>query len=156
MYQLIQHVLIQQVLEALEANFVARRRNCVTGQVPADIRTLILHLFQTYGKITAKQLRKICNEVATMVYNLSEPITVIFDAIDNQGKLGELVGKPYTLSQIVDLAFLVISNYSFFRDDVRRWLRCSRTCRPNIPGPRCICFKNSMQSCAKQRHQSMN
>ena len=60
--------------------------------------------------------------MATIAYNLSKPIAVIFDAVDNQGKLGELVGKPYTPSQIVDLDFLVISNYPIFRDNVRRWI----------------------------------
>ena len=58
-----------------------------------------------------------------MTYNLTEPITVIFDAVDNQRELGELTGKHYTPSQIADLSFLVISNYPIFRDNVRIWLR---------------------------------
>ena len=58
-----------------------------------------------------------------MAYNLSEPIMVIFDAFNDQHELGELDGKLYTPSQIEDLAFLVISNYPIFRDNVRRWLR---------------------------------
>ena len=49
-----QHALIQQVMEALEAKILTRLGNCVTAQVPANIRTLILHIFQAYGKITAK------------------------------------------------------------------------------------------------------
>ena len=107
-------------MEALEAKIITRLRNHVTGQVPADIQTLILHLFQAYGKITVKQLRKKYNEVATMVYVLSKPITVIFDTDDKQRELGELAGKSYTSLHIVDLALLVISNYPIFRDDVRR------------------------------------
>ena len=57
-----------------------------------------------------------------MVYDMTKPTTVIFDMVDNQCKLEELAGKYYTPSQILDLAFLAISNYSSFRDNVRRWL----------------------------------
>ena len=46
MYQLVQRALIQQVLEALKAKILTRLRSRVTGQVPADIQTLLLHLFQ--------------------------------------------------------------------------------------------------------------
>ena len=49
-----------------------------------------------------------------MAYNLTKPITIIFDAVDNQCKLGELARQLYNPSQIVDLAFLVISNYPIF------------------------------------------
>ena len=61
--------------------------------------------------------------MATMAYNLTKPITVIFDAVDYQRELGELFSKPYTLSQIVDLVFLVISDYPIFRENARRLLR---------------------------------
>ena len=58
-----------------------------------------------------------------MAYNLSEPIMIIFDAVNDQYKLRDLVSKPYTPSQFVDFAFLVISNHQIFRGGVRGWLR---------------------------------
>ena len=56
-YQLIQRALVQQVLETIEIKYLSSIRNCITGQIPAEIRTLILHLFRVYGKITPQQLR---------------------------------------------------------------------------------------------------
>ena len=103
--------------------FLTRLQNRVTDQVPADIRTLILHLFQTYIKITSKQLQNKYNQVSTMTYNLIKPITVFFDEVINQRKLGELAKKSCTPSQIMDLNFRVISNYPIYRDNERRWLR---------------------------------
>ena len=55
-----QHALIQQVLEALEAKILTRLRNHVTGQIPEDTRTLTLHLFWVYGKY---QYQEITNQV---------------------------------------------------------------------------------------------
>ena len=50
-----------------------------------------------------------------MAYNLTKPIMVIFDAVDDQRKLGESADKLYTPPKIMDLVFLVISNYPFFK-----------------------------------------
>ena len=49
---LIQHALVQQVLEAINEKYLSSLRNQITGQVPSDIRDLILHHFCVYGKIT--------------------------------------------------------------------------------------------------------
>ena len=50
-YQLIQRALVQQVLETIKAKYLSSFRNRITRQFHAEIRTLILHLFQVYGKI---------------------------------------------------------------------------------------------------------
>ena len=57
-----------------------------------------------------------------MACGLNKPIMVIFGALNNQCNLGKAAGKPYTPSQMVDLAFLIISNYPIFRDNARRWI----------------------------------
>ena len=44
-YQLIQHAPVQQVLEDVEDKCLSSLRSRFTGQVPPDIRDLILHLF---------------------------------------------------------------------------------------------------------------
>ena len=49
-YQLVQRATIQQFLEAINAKYVSRLRDRVTGQVPTDIRLLMMSLFQIYGK----------------------------------------------------------------------------------------------------------
>ena len=56
-YQLIQCALVQQVLETIETKYLRSIKNRITGQVPAEIRMLILHLFQIYRKIAPQQLR---------------------------------------------------------------------------------------------------
>ena len=55
-YQLIQHVLVQQVLECIEDKYLTMLRSGITGQVLAKICTLVLHLFCIYGKISPQQL----------------------------------------------------------------------------------------------------
>ena len=77
------HAVIQQVLEAIGPEYLTRLCNRVTGQVPSDIRLLFSSLFSIYGKISANQLREKYDEVATMSYEVMEPIDVIFNSVDD-------------------------------------------------------------------------
>ena len=90
--------------------------------MPSNIRALMLHLFQVYEKVFTKQLRTKYDKVVTMTYDMTKPIMVIFDAVNDQRELGELTGKSYTPSQIVYLTFLVVSNYPISSNNMRRWL----------------------------------
>ena len=49
-YQLMQRAFIQEVTEAIDGKYLTCLRNRVTGQVPTDIRQLILSLFMIYAK----------------------------------------------------------------------------------------------------------
>ena len=122
-YQLVQRATIQQVLEAIDPKYVTRLRNRVTGQVPTDIRFLFMSLFSIYGKISANNLKDKYDNVATMSYDIDEPISIIFEAVDDLREIAELANKPYTDQQMVDLAYIVVSKLPIFRSDIRRWLR---------------------------------
>ena len=122
-YNLVMRACIQQVLAAISPKYLTRLRNRVTGQVPADIRLLFTSLFSIYGKISAGQLKEKYDDVVTMPYDITEPIDMIFNAVDDLREIAELAGRPYSLIQMVDLGYLVIAKQSIFRSDVRRWLR---------------------------------
>ena len=52
LYLLIQHALVQQVLEVIDETYLSSLRTQITGHVPSDIRDVILHRFRVYDKIT--------------------------------------------------------------------------------------------------------
>ena len=49
-YQLVQRATIQQVWEEINSKYVTRPYNRITGQVPTDIRPVMISLFQIYEK----------------------------------------------------------------------------------------------------------
>ena len=108
-YQLVQCALIQQVLEAIDSKYLTRMINRVTGQVPSDIQLLVMSLFTIYGKILAYKLKEKYDAVATMPYEIVEPIDTIFDAVDDLREIAELANRPYTATQMVDLGYIVVS-----------------------------------------------
>ena len=58
MYQHVQRALVQKILEEIETKYLNSIRNRVTGQAPAEICALIIHVFQIYGKTNPQQLRE--------------------------------------------------------------------------------------------------
>ena len=78
------------VLRVTESKYMTCLRNRVTGQVPADTRTLILSLFAIYGKISPTKLREKYDLVTTMVHEIVEPIGTIFNALDHLREIAEL------------------------------------------------------------------
>ena len=82
-----------------------------------------MSLFTIYGKISAHKLKEKYDTVATMPYDIVEPIDTIFDAVDDLREIAELANRPYTATQMVDLGYIVVSQLPLFRSDVRRWLR---------------------------------
>ena len=58
-----------------------------------------------------------------MVYDISEPIDLIFNAVDDLREIAELATRPYTDIQMVDLGYMVLARQPIFRSDIRRWLR---------------------------------
>jgi len=122
-YQLVQHSLIQQVLEAIYGRYLSRLRNRVTGQVPAEIRLLILNIFLLCGKITPQQLNTKKTDAENMEYQLSESIDIIFLVVEELQELAELVWRSFTPQQIVDCGYLIVSKHRIFRSYIYKRLR---------------------------------
>ena len=78
------------------------------GQVPAEMRALILHLFRLYGKITNQKLRAKRETIEQMDYKIDEPIAIIFDALKDLVEIAELAGRPYSVDQIVDIGYIIL------------------------------------------------
>ena len=108
-YQLVQRALVQQVLDAIDHKYLFTLRNRTTWQVPADIRSLILHLFCIYNKISPQKLRTRYDKIEGMEYKMEEPIDIILDAIEDLVDIGELVGRPYSPEKFVDLGYIILS-----------------------------------------------
>ena len=83
LYLLVQQAIIQQFLDAIESKYLTCLHNRLIGQVPSIIYALIFQLLQVYGKITPKILWEQYDAVASMSYNIDEPINIIYSSIDD-------------------------------------------------------------------------
>ena len=95
-------------------------QNRITGQFPADIRLLDIHLFDTCGRINEKELQTKYDKTTKLAYNVSEPINDIFNSVEDLCEISELAYCPYSARQQVNIGYLILSRKPIFRSDVRR------------------------------------
>ena len=122
-YILIQRALISLVKQAAEIKYTNAVRNCITGQLPADIWLLKNHLFDTYGNINENELQTQYDITTKLTYDVSEPIDDAFNTVEDLYKVTELADCPYLARQQVNIRYLVVSKQPIFRNDVRQSMR---------------------------------
>ena len=54
---------------------------------------------------------------------MEEPIDLIYDAVEDLREIGELLARPYSPAQIVDLGYIILAKNRLFRGDIRKWMR---------------------------------
>ena len=78
-----QTTVIQKIIKYVDKKYLAALRNPVTGQITSLIPTFLNFLHNNYGHITPQQLDGKTTTLKSMTYNLSQPIDVIFNSMDN-------------------------------------------------------------------------
>ena len=118
----IKQALIKQIVEAIEPTFIKSLRNTTTNTITSTIPDILQYLFRRYGKVTPDKLSNAELEVRTYVYNLQDPIIILFDKVEDLVKLAEAAEMPYTVAQTVNLGVQMIRNTHDFHQGLRDWL----------------------------------
>jgi hypothetical protein len=119
---LIAHV----VKSIINQYFMQTHRNHDTAVFPASLQTTILSdLSLNYGNVTPGHISSKKLQVSTMHYDLSMPIDNVFNAIGDLGDLAEAGGSLISHEQMMDLAYLILSNVPMFLSSPRLVPTCS-------------------------------
>ena len=112
-YILMQRSLLALVQNAVQSKCTNAVQNFITGQLPADIWLLKIHLFDTYGKINENELQTKYDETTKLAYNVSDPIDDIFNSVEDLCKIAELANFPYSERQHVNIGYLIVLKKQF-------------------------------------------
>ena len=69
------------------------------------------HLFATYGKITPQQVKNKEMELYNFPFDISQPVDVLFNAIEDLADLADHANSPMTPQQMIDLTGLGMAFY---------------------------------------------
>jgi hypothetical protein len=81
---------------------------------------ILMHLKQTYGFINPTQLAENYNKITAPI-NFQDPIETLLKHIEDGVRHAN--AQPYTETQYVNIAFLLILNTGAIPDDCRDWQR---------------------------------
>ena len=85
------------------------------------IVTILTYLFTKYGHIDDDALAHKGKTVREMVYNIQDPLIIIYKEIEELEDLGQASLNPYLPSQLVTFALQIIKNTGDFEDSQKQW-----------------------------------
>ena len=121
--QATEKALVAQIVEAIDPIYIRSLLNRATGQYSTNIRAVITHLFSTYGKITPQQVKAFEQTIYAMHYDISQPVDVVFNTIEDLADLADHGNSPMTAQQQIDLAYVILARQPILHNDVRLWQR---------------------------------
>ena len=119
--QAVETVLRNQLIEAIDDEYIRPLRNPHTDMVNDPITTIFTFLHKSYGKITTGQFKVMESEIDDLIYDPATNVDKIFNKIQDFQDLCLLIGKTKSDTQLVDMAYLIFQKSGIFRDTLLRW-----------------------------------
>jgi hypothetical protein len=119
----IERAIIKQIVKAVEPKFLKSLRNTTTNVITKSIPEILQYLFRKFGAIDSEQLMTEERTVRDIVYNLQDPLVILYDAIEELERLGVAAENPYTPKQLIAFGLEVLRNSREFEDGIRAWNR---------------------------------
>ena len=121
--QATEKALIAQIVATIDPIYLRALLNRATGQYSASISALLLHLFNTYGKITPQHVKMKEQELYNMHFDISQPVDTVFCLIEDLCELADHSNSPMSTQQMIDLAFVIFAKQPILQHDLRLWTR---------------------------------
>jgi hypothetical protein len=119
----VHNALVQQVVKAIEPMYLKALRNPLTQAFTVPLNEILQHLMTVYGKLNPKTFKSMKDEVESYQYDISLPVDVVFDPIDDLAELAGVADQPMTEAQMINIAFIVFQNTGKFKSDLKAWNR---------------------------------
>jgi uncharacterized phage-associated protein len=119
----VEQALIQQIVTAVDEQYINAMKNRETGQFTGNVRQIFTYLQNTYGKISPSQLSQFEQEVSEMPYDPVTPVDNIFNKIEDLLEYGDLAQCPFSQPQAIAKAYNIINKTGKFRESVKAWNR---------------------------------
>ena len=112
----------QILLTNVNEMFIRSLRHKYVGYSLTSTRTILEHLYTTYTNISSADLKD-NDAVFRTLYDINQPIETLFDRVENCGDYAAAGNTPYSLEQVLGIAFQLVYQSGLFVDDCKSWKR---------------------------------
>ena len=119
--QAVEQALRQQLVEAVESDYLDAIRNQHTEMIQHSIPDIIAHLRNTYGSITEEELSEREDALKAYVYDPTYAVDTVFTKIKKHQELASLMDNPLTDKQQVSIAYKIFNRAGVFQNDLIKW-----------------------------------
>jgi hypothetical protein len=119
----VERALMQQVVSAVEPQYLMAMRNRTTGQFTVTIFQLLQYLLTVYGKIAPSQLLHLEQETKSLAYDPITPVDVVINQVENLVEYGEMAHCEFTMAQTINIAYAILNRTTKFKESIKAWNR---------------------------------
>ena len=123
---MLERTFIQKIIEAIDTKYLSALCNYINWKIAPPIPTILEFLHNNYECITPQQLDEKTTTVKWMIYDLSQPIDIIFNNIKDLVEYTRAAEAELTQSQTINLALVILNRQWIFKDDIRAWKRTNQ------------------------------
>ena len=112
----------QIFLSAVDKMFIRSLRHKYVRYGLTTTRTILDHQYTTYANISSADLQE-NDAVFRNPYDTNQPIETLFDRVENCGYYAAAGNTPYSLEQVIGIAFQLVYQTGLFVDNCKSWKR---------------------------------
>ena len=120
-YQALKRVLRNQIVTAIDPEYLDPIRCNLTDMVNQDIQEIIQFLQDTYGTMSVNEIEEETSKIKNFTYDPTKSINLLLTAVQEHADLLKIAGAELQDSQVVALAYFLISKYQLFQDALKSW-----------------------------------
>ena len=117
----VEKTIIKQIVAAIDAKYLKALRNRLTNSITSSVAQVIRYLKDRYGIVPPDILAEAERDVRNLHYDLREPISMIFDDIEDLELLGIEAKIAYTPQQLINFATDILIKNSAFEQTLIAW-----------------------------------
>ena len=119
--QIVEQTLRQQIIKAVDSEYLDALRNSETDMIQESIPEIILYLTKTYGNVSPQEISDKEDELKGFVYDPQQSVDVVFNKIKSFADLEDLLGDKVSDSKLVNYAYLIFNRITLFQDSLLKW-----------------------------------
>ena len=110
----------QMIKNAIDNEYLAEFLDSTTYQINKPLHEVMTTLYELYGQVRRSDTKIVEREVENMSYDLSQPPSIIWKAIDDLQKLAKAAKIGYSDEQLTEMGITIIQNTHDFEKGFRR------------------------------------
>ena len=118
----VEKALMKQLVQAIPEVYLKPFRNQYSNSLNVSLSTILTSLFTTYGKIQDDTLQEVTDKLRERIFDISEPLVVMFNEIEELKALSIAANNEYTERQLVNIGIQLIKNTNDFERGLENWI----------------------------------
>ena len=111
----------RHIQNLIEEDYIKPLVKKFTGIITDDVPTVLLYMFQTYGKVRGEEVKQKEAEVLSLTWLPSDPLVTLTRPIELLQKFALQAGLPYTNEQVLEFGLQLIRNTRDFEAALTTW-----------------------------------